>query len=83
MNAAAQLCAALVTALVLWLPSLTACLRGDIGLPNAALRYLAAYVVARIGIGILARLYESYAVDAAVRHQRANHARTDETAFPG
>lgn len=70
MNPAARLAVALVAALVLWLPSFSACMRGDIGLPSAALRYLVAFVVARIGVGLLAWLYETYAVDAATRKQR-------------
>ena len=42
--------ASLVTSLVLWYPSMQACLRGDLDLTPAALRYLAALTVARIAI---------------------------------
>lgn len=74
MNASARLAVALLAALALWFPSLSACLRGDVGLPDAALRFLAAYIVARIGVGILARLHETYAVEAARRAAEPDHA---------
>lgn len=71
MNPAAGLAVALVAALVLWLPSLSACLRGDTDLLTAALRYVAAFVAARLGVGIIGHLYEAYATDAARRARTA------------
>ena len=71
MNPAARLSVALVTALVLWLPTLAATMRGDIDLIQAAVRYLVAFVLARVAVGGIARLIHSYSVtgddDAARR----------------
>lgn len=50
----------LVTSLVLWLPSMQACLRGDLDLAPAGLRYLAALVVSRLAMNGLARLVNAY-----------------------
>jgi hypothetical protein len=50
----------LVTSLVLWYPSMQACLRGDLDLAPAGLRYLAALVVARLATNGLARLVNAY-----------------------
>jgi hypothetical protein len=47
---------------VLWLPTLSATMRGDTDLPEAAIRYLVAFTFARIAIGFLARLVTTYAV---------------------
>jgi hypothetical protein len=52
--------ASLVTSLVLWFPSMQACLRGDLDLPAAGLRYLAALVVSRLALNGLARLVNAY-----------------------
>jgi len=60
MNPNAVFSATLVTSLVLWFPSMQACLRGDLDLTPAALRYLAALTVARIAMNFLARLVNSY-----------------------
>jgi hypothetical protein len=59
-SAPARLSSALVLSLVLWLPSLSACLRGAIELEVAILRYGLAFVLARVGIGILSALMHSY-----------------------
>ena len=61
MNPAARLSVSLLVALLLWLPSLAATLRGELALPTAAGRYLLGFVLARLGIGLLARLVEGYA----------------------
>jgi hypothetical protein len=60
MNPNAVFSATLVTSLLLWYPSMQACLRGDLDLTPAALRYLAALTVARIGMNLLARLVSTY-----------------------
>lgn len=57
---ATRLAASLVASLVLWLPSALACLRGDIDLPAAGLRYLAALALAKLTVGLLAHLVASY-----------------------
>ena len=62
MNPNAVFSATLVTSLLLWYPSMQACLRGDLDLTPAALRYLAALTVARIGMNFLARLVNAYRV---------------------
>ena len=50
----------LVTSLVLWFPSMQACLRGDLDLAPAGLRYVAALVASRLAMGFLARLVSAY-----------------------
>ena len=62
MNPAARLSVALVLGLVLWLPTLTASMHGQIDLPAAALRYLVAFLFARVAVAGVARLLESYTV---------------------
>jgi hypothetical protein len=52
--------ASLLASLVLWLPSMLACLRGDLDLASAGLRYLGALVLARLVLGGLARLVNGY-----------------------
>jgi hypothetical protein len=60
MNPNTVFSASLVTSLVLWFPSMQACLRGDLDLTPAALRYLAALVVSRLAMNFLARLVNAY-----------------------
>ena len=60
MNPNTVFSASLVTSLVLWYPSMQACLRGDLDLTPAALRYVAALTVARVAMNFLARLVHSY-----------------------
>src|SRR5207302_366497 len=60
MNPNTVFSASLVTSLVLWFPSMQACLRGDLDLAPAGLRYLAALVVARLAMTFLARLVNAY-----------------------
>jgi hypothetical protein len=60
MNPNTVFSASLVTSLVLWFPSMQACLRGDLDLAPAGLRYLAALAVSRLAIGGLARLVSAY-----------------------
>ena len=60
MNSNTVFSASLVTSLVLWWPSMQACLRGDLDLVPAALRYLAALVVSRLALNGIARLVNAY-----------------------
>jgi hypothetical protein len=60
MNPNTVFSASLVTSLVLWFPSMQACLRGDLDLPAAGLRYLAALVISRLAMNGLARLVNAY-----------------------
>lgn len=62
MNPNTVLSASLVTSLVLWFPSMQACLRGDLDLPAAGLRYLAALLVSRLALNGLARLVNAYRI---------------------
>jgi hypothetical protein len=65
MNPNSVFSASLVASLVLWFPSMQACLRGDLDLAPAGLRYLAALVVARLAMNFLARLVNAYRVAQA------------------
>jgi hypothetical protein len=60
MNPNTVFSASLVASLVLWFPSMQACLRGDLDLAPAGLRYLAALVVSRLAMNGLARLVNAY-----------------------
>jgi hypothetical protein len=60
MNPNTVFSASLVTSLVLWFPSMQACLRGDLDLAPAGLRYLAALAVSRLALGALSRLVAAY-----------------------
>jgi len=60
MNPNTVFSASLVTSLVLWFPSMLACLRGDLDLAPAGLRYLAALAASRLALGGLARLVAAY-----------------------
>jgi hypothetical protein len=61
MNPSARLSISLLLALVLWLPTLSASLRGDVDLSVAAVRYLLAFLLARVAVGGVAKLLEGYA----------------------
>jgi hypothetical protein len=60
MNPNTVFSASLVASLVLWFPSMQACLRGDLDLTSAGFRYLAALVVSRLAMSGLARLVSAY-----------------------
>jgi hypothetical protein len=60
MNPNTVFSATLVGSLVLWFPSMQACLRGDLDLAPAGLRYVAALVVSRLAMNFLARLVNAY-----------------------
>jgi hypothetical protein len=55
-----------IAALAMASSSLLACLHGDLDLPTAGLRYVAAFVVARIGIGMVDMLLTGYRRGAAL-----------------
>ncbi|MCU1485409.1 MAG: hypothetical protein JWN67_2155 [Actinomycetia bacterium] len=66
MNPSARLSVALVLGLVLWYPSLSASLRGEMDLPDAAIRYLVAFLFARVAVAGVSWLLHAYsAVDEA------------------
>ena len=69
MNPNTVFSASLVTSLLLWYPSMQACLRGDLDLAPAGLRYLAALTASRLAMGGLARLVSAYR--AAQHHDPA------------
>ena len=69
MNPNTVFSASLVSSLVLWYPSMQACLRGDLDLAPAGLRYLAALTVARLAMSGLSRLVAAYR--AAQHHDSA------------
>ncbi|HEV7862217.1 MAG TPA: hypothetical protein VGR20_05930 [Acidimicrobiia bacterium] len=71
MNPNTVFSASLVASLVLWFPSMQACLRGDLDLAPAGLRYLAALVVSRLALNGLARLVNAY------RSAQADRSATD------
>jgi hypothetical protein len=60
MNPSARLSVALVLGLVLWYPSLSASLRGEIDLPDAAIRYLVAFLFARVAVAGVSWLLHAY-----------------------
>ena len=79
MNPNTVFSASLVTSLVLWFPSMRACLRGDLDLPAAGLRYLVALLISRIALGGLARLVNAYRATA----EPEPPADTDAATHPG
>ena len=66
MNPAGRLSLALLTSLALSFPAIGACLRGDVDLLTASMRYLVAFVLTWAGISAVAHLFESYAAGVAV-----------------
>jgi len=50
----------LFVALTLWMPSLAACLRGDLAFPMAAGRFTIAFLLTRIALGGISRLVFVY-----------------------
>lgn len=88
MNPNTVFSASLVTSLVLWFPSMQACLRGDLDLAPAGLRYLAALAVSRLAMGGLARLVAAYraaqhpdppSADADPQRRRSDHSGEDDS----
>jgi hypothetical protein len=78
MNPNTVFSASLVTSLVLWFPSMQACLRGDLDLTSAGLRYLAALTVSCLAMKFLARLLNAYRAQAP--QQQPDAPATDEPA---
>ncbi|MCA1843099.1 MAG: hypothetical protein LC792_07880 [Actinobacteria bacterium] len=74
MNPNAVFSASLVTSLVLWYPSMQACLHGDLDLAPAGLRYLAALFVARLAMNSQARLVNAYRASQDAGSQTADAA---------
>jgi hypothetical protein len=58
-------------ALAMSASSLMACVRGDLDLPEAGLRYVIAFVVARVGVGIVDILLTGYRRGAAIQAAQA------------
>ena len=55
-----KLTTSLVIATALWLPSFSATLAGDLDVLVAALRFVAAFVITQVAVGVLTYLYDSY-----------------------
>lgn len=78
MNPAARLSAALLLGLVLWLPSLSACMRGAIDLPEAAIRFLVAFGLARLAVAFLHRMLATYSATAHHHDHHGHESTTDD-----
>ena len=65
MNPASRLGCSLVASLVLWFPTLQACMRGDTDLASASIRYLVAFALATLAVNVLAGLVTGYASQSA------------------
>ena len=63
MTSALRLAISLVLSLVLWLATLPAALAADAGPEEIAVRYLAALLLARVGVGLVFRLVHGYAAE--------------------
>jgi hypothetical protein len=57
--------ASLLTALVVWLPTVRSTVRGDVALDSAAFRYLVAFGLSRLAWGAVRRLVLTYAMAPA------------------
>ncbi len=66
MNPHARLTIGLLGALVLWVPSIDAVVRGDLELLPAALRFVVAFMVLRIGLGLVGHLWHTYTLQTHV-----------------
>lgn len=64
MNPSLTLALSLVGSLVLAGPTLLGLARGSMGLETACFRYLIAFAIARVGVGVLGRLVVDYATKA-------------------
>ena len=69
---------ALVGSLVLWWTTFSAALRGDVDVTTALFRYLIAYVVARIGAGILSAVVTICHADPAMARDGGPRRRRDD-----
>jgi len=59
-NPAGQLSVSLLLGLVVWFPTFQSTMRGDTSLNEGALRYLAAFLLARLAVAGLNRLIHVY-----------------------
>lgn len=82
MNPNAAFSASLVVSLVLWYPSMQACLRGDLDLTPAALRYLLALTISRLAMNLLARLITAYRIAQLPESPAADASVTDVPPSP-
>jgi hypothetical protein len=82
-NPAARLSMALLGGLALWLPSLSATLRGALDPSAAAVRYLAAFAFAYAAVWLLSRLVVAYATQQAREHTQAEPRRRVEDLVEG
>ena len=60
----AVLAAALVLSLLLWYPTLEACIAGDVALSTAALRYLLVFAFVRVAASVIVYLVHHYRSEA-------------------
>ena len=74
MNPASRLGISLVASLVLWFPTLQACMRGDTDLFSASIRYLVAFGLATLAVNLLAQLVSGYAATQAAAQETAAEA---------
>ena len=61
MNPVSRLGCSLVASLVLWIPTLQACMRGDTDLFTASIRYLVAFGLSMLAVSVLSQLVTGYA----------------------
>lgn len=67
MNPNARFALTAVAALAMASSSLLACMRGDLDLTSAGFRFVIAFVVARIGLGVIDTLITGYRQGAALQ----------------
>ena len=78
MNPAARMSIALLVGLLLWLPTLSATMRGDVGLPTSGVRYLVAFGLVHAALEGLTRLVQGYASAAEAAEADAPRRRADD-----
>lgn len=74
MNPDSRFAASLVLSLLIASPALLAVAGGERDIVSGGLRYLAAFVVAWLGVGIVGRLFNDYLADVEVEHADHPHA---------
>jgi NADH:ubiquinone oxidoreductase subunit 2 (subunit N) len=83
-NPATRFAASLLASLALWAPTMLACLRGEVELTEAGIRYVAAFVAASVAFALLGRLVDGYASTQARLAEEAQHRRrADDEAADG
>ena len=78
MNPAGRMSIALLVGLLLWLPTLSATMRGDVGLPTSGVRYLVAFALVHVALEGLTRLVQGYAGAAESAEVDSPRRRTDD-----